>query len=384
MRIGLLGYGVVGGGVYELAGSRGVNSNMTVERILMRREREEVRSITVRNVDEVLSDDSIDTVVEALGGSEPAHSAALRAINSGRNVVTANKLMLSENYEELVSAARRMNVSLAFSASVGGGIPYLVNLISAADADEIVSLGGIMNGTTNFILSAMEQEGASFGATLAQAQRAGYAEADPSADIDGLDAGCKLAIASSVAWSGALDPRDIPISGIRNIRASDIARFRELGFAVRLIAAAERTCDGVAASVMPRLYPFDAPEAAVSGTGNLISFEGKRFGAQSFSGLGAGREPTSYAVYKDLRDVASGVSPFDRVRCGGRLAIDSMGGRSMRAYIRSSAPLDGALALSERIAEDAYITRPASPASVCEAVKRMAAGDGEAFAALIN
>ncbi len=380
MKIGLLGYGVVGGGVYELTKARG-GSELDIARVLVRRERAELSDVAVTAVEDILADASIDTVVEVLGGEEPAHSMALRAIKAGKHLVTANKLMLSEHYEQLVRAARERGVSIAFSASVGGGIPFLVNVIQACQADDILALGGIMNGTTNYILSAMTNQGAEFGEALAAAQRLGYAEADPTADIDGLDARCKLALAASVAWGGALEPGCIPVLGIRSIRAFDVAIFRQMGLCCKLIARAERTQRGVAAYVRPELFALGAPEAGVNGTGNLISFTGARIGKQCFSGLGAGKEPTAYAVYKDLMDVAGGGSPFDRVNCGQALCLDGENAKPTRAYVRTSAALPSGLCPESSLGGGAYLLEPVPPAALAAAMETIRKTDPGAFAA---
>lgn len=173
---------------------------VTIARVLVRRDIEAVRAIATRDFNEIVSDPSIETVVEVMGGEEPALSYVKAALRAKKNVVTANKLMLSLHYAELISLARENGVHLAFSAAVGGGIPWLTNLLRVARVDAVESLGGIMNGTTNFILTAMQQGGADFAETLAEAQRLGYAEADPTADIDGLDVRAKLALSAMLRF----------------------------------------------------------------------------------------------------------------------------------------------------------------------------------------
>ncbi len=389
MRIGLFGYGVVGGGLDELAQSPRLLSRGEVDiaRVFVRKERGELGARATADMEDILADETIDAVAEAMVGTEPARTVALRAMAAGKHVVTANKLMLSEHYAELMTAARENGVTLAFSACVGGGVPFLVNLIHAGSADDILSLGGVMNGTTNYILSAMAKEGADFAAALSDAQRLGYAEADPSADIDGLDARCKLSLSASVAWGGPFAPRGIPALGIRNIRAFDITLFGELGLCCKLIARAQRTARGVAAFVLPCLLPTSAPEAVASGTGNSISYTGARFGMQSFMGLGAGKNPTAHAMYRDLAELAAGASPFHAVlsdfRAGEPLVLDDENGPALRAYVRTEGALPDAFAVEKRLRGGAYLIEPLTAGALVFAMGELLQTDAQAFAAAI-
>ena len=300
MNIGLLGMGAIGSGVFEQLAAR---EDITVRRVLDKRKIEGVESLLTTDIAEILGDPEIDTVVELMGGNEPAHRFVLEAMRAGKNVVSANKLMIAGNLKELLDTAQQMGVSFRFSASVGGSIPYLVNLLRARRADRLTRVMGIVNGTTNLILDTMQTTGESFDQVLKQAQAAAYAEADPSADIDGIDARSKIAIAASLAFDAHVRPENVLTAGIRYIRAEDVELFRKKGWVCRLIARAERfEGDRVTAFVEPTLVTPESPFASVYRNDNLICMNGKRFGQQSFSGQGAGKSPTAYAVVNDLID----------------------------------------------------------------------------------
>lgn len=382
MKTALLGYGVVGSGVHTLTKAR-PEHGVTIARVLVRRDIEAIRAIATRDFNEIVSDPSIESVVEVMGGEEPALSYVKAALRAKKNVVTANKLMLSLHYAELISLARENGAHLAFSAAVGGGIPWLTNLLRVARVDSVESLGGIMNGTTNFILTAMQQGGADFAETLAEAQRLGYAEADPTADIDGLDVRAKLALSCDVAFSQMADAAAVPALGIRHIAAADVALFQQLGLTCRLIGKAERTEAGVAAYVEPILFAADAPEAGVNGTGNVISFRCTGLGAQSFFGLGAGQSPTASAVMQDLIDTSAGTTAFDLARCNGAFIPDASSARHAY-YLRTAAALPVGLAvrpLGKTPAGNACITKPLPVSALHALVQDCLAAGRSAFAA---
>lgn len=210
MNIGLLGFGVVGGGVWELAQE---NRALNVKKVLVRREAPSLGETAVQDVEAILRDPDIDTVVEVLGGLHPAYEWICRALAGGKNVVTANKAVISAYYRELTALACENRVALRCTAAVGGGIPWLVNLQRCRRVDTVTEVGGIMNGTTNFIMDAMARQGADFPAVLQRAQELGYAEADPSADIDGDDIRRKLTISANIAFDALLREEDIPAFG---------------------------------------------------------------------------------------------------------------------------------------------------------------------------
>lgn len=382
MKTALLGYGVVGSGVHALAEAR-PEHGITISRVLVRRDIAPIRAIATRDFQEIVSDPSIETVVEVMGGEEPALTYVKAALAAKKHVVTANKLMLSLHYEELLALARANGVRLAFSAAVGGGIPWLANLLRVSRVDRIASLGGIMNGTTNFILTAMQQGGADFAETLATAQKLGYAEADPTADIDGLDVRAKLALSCDAAFAQMADASAIPTLGIRYITAADVAQFHALGLTCRLIGKAERTEAGVAAYVEPMLFAADAPEAGVNGTGNIISYCCEGLGSQSFFGLGAGQAPTASAVMQDLIDVSCGATPFSLAHCEGTFVPDASKA-SHSYYLRTSGALpEGCIdrMLGQTPAGAACITAPMPVSALHALVQARLAAQESVFAA---
>ena len=261
MNIGLLGMGTIGSGVFEILEKR---SDIRVSRVLDLREIAGLEGRLTRRFEDILEDPAIDTVVELLGGLEPAHTFAVRSMQAGKHFVTANKLMVSTHFSELMRVADEAGVEFRFSACVGGGIPYLYNLLRARRADRVLEVGGIVNGTTNLILDTMQSTGADFQEVLLQAQRMGYAEADPSADIDGLDARSKLSISMNLAFDVCIDPAAIPTAGIRHLHKGDVEAFAALGYACRFLTRAVRQEDGrLSAYVEPTLLPASAIEAAV-------------------------------------------------------------------------------------------------------------------------
>ncbi|MBO4853866.1 MAG: homoserine dehydrogenase [Oscillospiraceae bacterium] len=307
MNIALLGFGVVGGGVYELCRKR---TDLSLRRVLVRSDKPEIASIATRSFDDILSDPSIDTVVEVMGGIHPAKEYVCAALNAGKHVVTANKALIAACYDELIALARKNGVALRCTAAVGGGIPWLINLERVKRLDSLSQVGGIMNGTTNFIMDAMHAAPVSFADILKKAQELGYAEADPSADIDGDDIRRKLAISANIAFDTALSETEIPTFGIRTVTDGDIASFQRRGFVCKLIATALRCEDGVCAFVEPTLVSRQEPEAAVPANYNLITYTADAIGRQSFFGQGAGRFPTAANVVQDCLDVLGGKTAF--------------------------------------------------------------------------
>ena len=298
---------MVGGGVHEYCKARG---DLEVVRVLVRREKKELGQLATADFDTILSDTQIDTVVEVMGGLHPAYEYVSAALKAGKNVVTANKALVAAHYEELLALAKKNGTAFRCTAAVGGGIPWLTNLERCKRLDTIIDVGGIMNGTTNFILSRMHGEGADFGDVLAQAQALGYAEADPTADVDGYDIRRKLAISANVAFDVCLDEETIPTFGIRTITGADVATFQRRGFTCKLLARTLRTEQGITAYVEPTLVTADALEAAVGENNNLISYTGEYMGRHSFFGQGAGRFPTAGNVVQDCLDIAAGVRFF--------------------------------------------------------------------------
>ena len=307
LKLGLLGMGVVGGGVYELAKAR---DDMDVKYVLDLRDFPGLEAILTRDLNDILSDSEVDTVVELMGGIHPALEFVTAALEAGKNVVTANKALVAHAYEELTALAKSRGVAFRCTAAAGGGIPWLHNLERAKRVDEIEEVSGIMNGTTNYIMDTMTHNDVDFAEVLKTAQELGYAERDPSADIDGWDIQRKVIISANVAFDVLLKESDVPVYGIRSVSAADIASFKEKGLVCKLIATAKPTAEGVCCYVEPTLVGAADLESAVPTNYNLISFVGKNAGPQSYFGQGAGRYPTAYNVVQDLVDLNNGVKAF--------------------------------------------------------------------------
>lgn len=379
MRIGLLGFGTVGGGVYEFVQAR---QDMEIKYILSRRPRPELSCIVTADFSQIVSDPEVDVVIEAIGGLRPAYDYVAAALRAGKHVITANKQLIAAHYRELVELAQAHGVALRCSAAVGGGIPWLPNLEKTLEQEPVIRISGIMNGTTNYILDRMHCDGSSFFAALEQAQALGYAEADPSADIDGLDIQRKLILSANVAFGVSLREADVPVFGIRNVRKADIARFQAHGCTCKLIATAEQAGGSIRAYVEPTLLGRDALEVAVPANFNLISMDGDRMGVQSFFGQGAGRYPTAYNVVQDLVDITRGVHAF--YTDSFVPAVPDNSGVQHRYYVRTRAALPELAALSERDWDGAAITQPV-PVSRMHALMALAlAQDSESFFAALQ
>ena len=250
----------------------------------------------------------MSVVIEVIGGLEPARTYVLRALDAGKHVVTANKALLATHGTELFAAARRRGVLLGFEAAVAGGVPIIGALRDGLAANRILSLQGLVNGTSNFILTKMTDEGRDFADALREAQAAGYAEADPTLDVEGIDSAHKLQILASLAFRTRVDLKDIYTAGIARLEAIEIAYARELGYRVKLLAIAKMTDGALEARVHPTLIPAASPLAAVSGAFNAILVSGDAAGDQMFYGRGAGQMPTASAVWSDAIEIARRVA----------------------------------------------------------------------------
>ena len=307
MRVALLGLGTVGFGVYEFLTKR---QDMEVACALSLVVPEGVTCPIAKNIDEILADKTIDTVVEVIGGLHPAYEWVTGALKAGKNVVTANKLLIAKHYTELVSLAMEHKVALRCTAAAGGGIPWLTSLKRCADQEPVIRISGIMNGTTNFMLDTMTRTGSSFSSALAEAQRLGYAEANPADDLNGGDVRRKLVISSNIAYGCVIDEADVAVEGIEHVTDADINVCKHLGRTCKLLAASRKLENGVAAYIEPAFVPSTMPESAIPQNYNLISLTGKHIGKQSFYGQGAGRYPTAYNVMQDCVDITEGVRSF--------------------------------------------------------------------------
>lgn len=259
------------------------------------------------------NDPDVEVVVELMGGSEgAAYDVCMAALENGKPLVTANKALIAHHGMALAAKASEIGLPLAFEAAVAGGIPVIHALRTGLAANRIERIEGILNGTCNYILTRMRDEGKDFSEVLADAQKLGYAEADPSFDVDGVDAAHKLAILTSLAYGCALDFESVNIEGIRSITASDIAFAREFGYVIRLLGIATRTAQGTQQRVHPCLVPLSAPVAKVDGVFNAVVVQGDAVGTVMFEGRGAGAGPTASSVVSDLMDIArgGGMHPF--------------------------------------------------------------------------
>jgi homoserine dehydrogenase len=325
VRIGLLGLGTVGAGVVKILETRRAmlqeraGARLTLAAIAdtdLTRPREGLTLSTLPMVGDaarVLDDPAIHVVVELIGGLEPARTFILRALAAGKHVVTANKALLAHHGAELYDEARRRGVALAFEAAVAGGIPLIRAVKDGLVANRVLSLAGIVNGTCNYILSKMTDEALDFSLVLKEAQAHGYAEADPTLDVEGMDSAHKLQVLTSLAFRTFIDLKHIHTEGITRITAQDIEYARELGYRIKLLAIAKATeragvAAGVEVRVHPTMIPAASPLAAVSGVFNAIFLTGDAVGDLMFYGRGAGQMPTASAVWSDVLEVARRVA----------------------------------------------------------------------------
>ncbi|MGY4561653.1 homoserine dehydrogenase [Thermostichus sp. MS-CIW-32] len=313
-RVGLLGLGTVGTGVVQILQQPRHPLLQSVEIAAVGvRSLDKPRQVRIpperltTNLEQIVSDPEIDVVIELMGGLEPARTLILKALDHGKPVITANKAVIARHGEEIFQAAAQAKVSVLLEAAVGGGIPILQPLQQSLQASHIQAVWGIVNGTTNFILSQMTQAASSFEEALALAQAHGYAEADPSADVEGWDAADKIAILASLAFGVSVKRAAIPCEGIRGISPTDIRYAREWGYTFKLLAIAQRANSGGEAAKMaldirvhPTLLPSTHPLANINGVDNAVLVQGDPLGQVVLSGPGAGRGPTASAVVGDL------------------------------------------------------------------------------------
>jgi homoserine dehydrogenase len=317
VKIGLLGLGTVGGGVVKILQThreileKRTGARLTLAAIAdadLTRPREGLdlgHLPMVNDADRVLDDPSIQIVIELIGGLEPARTFVLRAMAAGKHVVTANKALLAHHGAELYEEARQRGVTLAFEAAVAGGIPLIRAVKEGLVANRILSCYGIVNGTCNYILSKMTGAGEDFSVVLKEAQAHGYAEADPTFDIEGMDSAHKLQILASLAFRTYVDLKDIYTEGITRVTAQDIAYARELGYRIKLLAIAKASDGGIEVRVHPTMIRDSSPLAAVSGVFNAVFITGDSVGDLMFYGRGAGQMPTASAVLSDTVEIAT-------------------------------------------------------------------------------
>ncbi|AGA69102.1 homoserine dehydrogenase [Desulfitobacterium dichloroeliminans LMG P-21439] len=348
VSIGLLGLGTVGSGVIQILQQNASDiqnrcqTRIKVSKVLVRNlnaPRNIQGDFTLTDqVEDILADPQIHVVVEAMGGIEPARTYILEAFKNGKNVVTANKDLLAIHGHELLDAAKEAGKDLLFEASVAGGIPIIAALKQSLAGNKITEVLGIINGTTNYILTAMTEQGRDYQEVLEEAQMLGYAEADPSADVDGLDAARKLAILSSIAFNSRVTVNDVYVEGISKITAEDIAYARELDSTIKLLAVAKSQADGIEVRVHPAILPNTHPLASVNGVFNAIYLVGDAVGETMFYGRGAGSLPTGSAVVSDIIQVVRNLNTHSTANinctCYNELPIKSEQDFKSAFYIR--------------------------------------------------
>jgi len=314
IKVGLLGIGTVGGGTFEVLArnqeeitrraGRGIEITMVADKDLERARKLVGTAATVTaDAFEVVNHPDIDIVIELIGGTTIAQQLILKAIENGKHVVTANKALLATRGNEIFAAAQTKGVMVAFEAAVAGGIPIIKALREGLTANRIEWIAGIINGTSNFILSEMREKGSSFETVLKEAQRLGYAETDPTFDIEGIDAAHKLAIIAAISFGIPMRFKDAYIEGIAQLTAADIRYAEELGYRIKLLGITRRTPRGIELRVHPTLIPKRRLIANVEGVMNAILVKGDAVGATLYYGAGAGAYPTASSVIADLVDV---------------------------------------------------------------------------------
>jgi len=319
VRVGVLGCGNVGGPLIELLQRHGddiaARTGLQLEVVAVAvRDTSRARGVTLADgvlttdASAVVGDPDIDVIVEVIGGIEPARSLITKALEAGKPVVTANKELLANVGAELFSTAHSAGVDLLFEAAVAGGIPLIRPLRESLVGERITRVMGIVNGTTNYILTRMTEEGTSYADALAEAQSLGYAESDPTADVEGFDAGAKAAIIASIAFGARVVAGDVYHEGISGVTAADIAYAKRLGYVVKLLAIVERVDDAIGVRVHPAMVPLSHPLASVRESYNAVFIEGDAVGNLMFYGRGAGGFPTASAVLGDLIDAAANLT----------------------------------------------------------------------------
>ncbi|TAK35765.1 MAG: homoserine dehydrogenase [Chloroflexota bacterium] len=372
MKIGLLGLGVVGAGVAQTLLQKGplfasrTGCTLEIKKILVRdiakkRGAAVPEALLTMDAEEILGDSEIEIVIELMGGEQPAHDYICRAVSSGKHVVTANKEVLAKHGPELLSMAEAHGVSIFYEASVGGGIPLIAPFRQELIANEIHGIQAIINGTTNYILTKMSQEGLPFDIALKQAQELGYAEADPTNDVEAHDAAYKLSILATLAFRSDVRPADIYREGISRLTPKDFKYAQELGYAIKLLAIGKLNDGAIQVRVHPALVPIDLLLAKVDGVFNAVYVEGDLVGRVLFYGQGAGSLPTSSSVVANVLDLAqslsTGATPRPNIRLDAPKALLPFGDIRTRYYLRVSvADRPGVLAQIAKVLGDHLIS----------------------------
>ena len=381
MKVAVMGYGTIGSGVVRILEENAgiiaarVGEPLELKKVLDLRDfaGDPIQEKVVHDYKDISEDEEIDLVVETMGGVEPAYTFVRAMLESGKHVTTSNKALVADKGAELLAIAREKGVNFEFEASVGGGIPIIRTIMTCLTGDRILEIAGIVNGTTNYMMTEMLKPGTNFNAALKDAQDKGYAEKDPTADIEGYDACRKIAILTSLVAGQQVDYGDIPTEGISKITTKDFAYAKKMGRAIKLIALSKAVDDTYAVRVAPFLVPEDNPLYAVHGVFNAVLLESDMLGESMYYGSGAGSLPTASAVVADLVNMAKNLDKNLPVRWEHeKLTLADAGAQSYRYFVRTVASpeevgdafgsvsaVDAKIAgeigfVTEEITEDAY------------------------------
>ncbi|WP_314110888.1 homoserine dehydrogenase [uncultured Solobacterium sp.] len=370
MKIGLLGHGTVGSGVRKIVDEKKTKeiSELEISKILVRYEKDITDQRMTVDIHDIVDDPTIDVVVECIGGDEPAFSYVQAALFNGKHVVTSNKKMLVNHLGELLETARTRGVCLKYEAACGGGIPWMSNLDRTKRIDDIDSFRGIFNGTTNYILSKMSDEGSEFAVALKEAQDCGYAEFDPSDDIDGMDTAYKVVLSSCKGFGILANIQDIDIYGIRHISAKDIAYACKHGYVCKLIGSGIKSDSSVSGTVIPTFIPKQNIFATIPANFNAIESDSKTLGKMTYVGQGAGSYPTAHAVVQDLIDLV--LHQDTEVSFGVSVCVNNKS-RVSSFYVRSVNLNRMEEVIEERIDEDTCITKRMSFVELASVMKTL-------------
>ena len=376
MKTAILGFGIVGSGAYEVLEKAGYE----VKKVLDIKPHPELGDKLTSNFDDILNDKEISVVAEAIGGLEPAHTFVVKALRAKKNVVSSNKHLICTYYDELLSLAKDNNVKILFTASAGGGIPWLFNLKRSLCADDIIEVSGIINGTTNYILDAMETSHRLFNDVLEEAKSLGFAEANPSADIDGLDLARKIAISSSIAFNTVVKENQVSTLPLRNITLDDIDYCKTLGKKVKYMSYGIKNDNTLSIFVEPTLIDCNSIEASVSTNNNMVSLYGKNVGKLSFYGQGAGKYPTGHSLACDVIDIITGKASFEYNPK--ELSVDN-NNLKRKYFIRTTSDVSGEIVFrKEQVDNVRYIiTNYVSVSSMNRFAKEILLADEFAFIA---
>jgi len=380
MKVAVLGFGTVGVGVYEmLKNAEGLECGP----VLVRTGKDDT-DFKVTDIETIVTDPEVWAVAEVMGGIEPAFTYAAKALKAGKHFVTSNKALVAAKGIELQKLADESGAAFLFSAACGGGVPFLHNLSIAVKSDDILSLGGILNGTTNYMLDAMQRRNMDYAEALSDAQKLGYAEADPTADVSGLDALRKIMLACAVAY-GKLPVEGLLNEGIDSLTAADVAHFSKKGYTCRLIASGGPVGESVYAYVEPVLLRSNAPECSVLENYNMARYEGKCAGPIVLMGQGAGRYPTASAVLRDLGCILMGKKAMLPAGCVEAKA-DNAGAKHLY-YVRLPEAMAELLPVETVEVEEGIarvITKEMSVAEMHELAKKIREKGGKLFFAAIG